>query len=163
MLPFAPERIGERYTHLCTEAASGKIGYQMEPQPKNSFFKQFVSYALVGTCASAVDLAVFSGLVYLVHLDDLIANVISVAIGITVSFILNRKFTFGIRNHTALRYVSFFTVGTIGLGLSETILYFFGEAGFSPIIAKLISVAAVGIFQFLCNRFISFRTRGNGQ
>lgn len=125
----------------------------------NKLVRQAFSYGLIGVLCSFIDVVVFSLLVYAVHIDDLIANIFSVVIGLTISFICNRKLTFKVTNHIALRYVSFFCVGMLGLLLSEFILYVFGEFGMAAIFSKLISVVVVGAFQFICNKLVSFKTR----
>lgn len=126
---------------------------------ENSLFKQIVSYGLIGVCCSLIDVVVFSFLVYFCSINEYIANIFSVICGLTVSFFCNRKLTFKVSNHIAMRYISFFTIGMLGLLLSEGVLYILGSINVSAIIAKLISVVVVGIFQFICNKLISFRTR----
>lgn len=125
----------------------------------SKILQQAISYGLIGVSCSFIDVALFSAFVYLGHIDELIANAISVAIGLTISFVCNRKFTFKIYNHAAIRYVLFFCVGMLGLGFSELILYGLSLLGFTPIISKLFSVVFVGLFQFICNKFISFKSR----
>lgn len=121
--------------------------------------QQAISYGLIGVSCSLIDVVLFSAFVYLGHINELIANTISVTVGLTISFACNRKFTFKIYNHAAIRYVSFFCVGMLGLGFSELILYGLGLLGFTPIVSKLFSIVVVGLFQFACNKFISFKSR----
>lgn len=122
-----------------------------------NLFCQLASYGLIGLLCSALDTALFSMLVYLFHGNEIASNFISVSIGITLSFVLNRKFTFDAKDHIARRYVSFFLVGMCGLLLSEGLLLFATINGIEPIVMKLISVFIVAVFQFILNKFISFR------
>jgi putative flippase GtrA len=78
-------------------------------------------------------------------------------VGISISFTLNRYYNFRVKNKTALRYLSFFSVGMCGLALSEAMLLFGGNLGIDPFSTKLVSVVIVACFQFTLNKLISFR------
>jgi putative flippase GtrA len=86
------------------------------------------------------------------------ANVISIHVGIFTSFILNRQLNFKVKNKTALRFLSFYTIGLIGLGISELMLYLMVTVGeMNELICKLISIVVVALIQFLLNKYITFK------
>lgn len=121
-------------------------------------FREMTSYGLIGIIASGADAILFLVLTERGRLSHLSANIVGVCVGITISFFLNRKFTFGKIDHTVKRYSLFFAVGMYGLALSEGILFIGTEKyGFSPVLVKLISIAIVAAFQFVLNKLISFR------
>ena len=58
-------------------------------------FRQLVSYALFGCVCSAVDMLVFLALTTWVGWEPLVANVTSVAVGLTLSFFLGTTYFLG--------------------------------------------------------------------
>lgn len=69
--------------------------------------KQIASYGIIGVISSGVDAVLFAIFVYAWGWFPFVANVLSVSVGITISFILNRKFTFKITDYTIRRYLLF--------------------------------------------------------
>lgn len=120
--------------------------------------REMFSYGLIGILASGTDALIFTALTYGKFLPHLVANIIGVSVGITISFFLNRHFTFKMSDHTLRRYGCFFAVGLCGLILSEAMLYA-GTTwyGFSPMVIKIASIIVVAVFQFVLNKLISFR------
>ena len=119
--------------------------------------QQLVSYGIIGCVCSGVDTLVFTILVTVFPDYVLAINVASVSLGITMSFFLNRRYTFKITDHTVRRYCLFFGVGMCGLVLSELIILAADCIGISVFIAKIASVFIVAVFQFILNKLISFR------
>lgn len=122
--------------------------------------RQLVSYGVLGGLGAVCDFGAYTGLVHLTPLSrfPVVANIISVLVGIFVSFMLNSRITFKARDHSMQRAARFFTVGLSGLGLSSGLLAVLTHgAGMDPVIAKLITVPPVVLFQFLANRHWSFR------
>ena len=139
-------------------------------------FRQLVSYALFGCVCSAVDMLVFLALTSLGGLEPLVANVVSVAVGLTLSFFLNRQHTFhvtdrpagpGLRrfrtDRPARRYAVFICVGACGMCVQELVIAALAaHAGmpFSlPFVAKLVALVTAGLLQFFLNRSLTFRQR----
>jgi putative flippase GtrA len=88
-----------------------------------------------------------------------LANAVGVCLGITLSFTLNRLFTFEARDETLRRFAIFFGVGMIGLALSAAILAAGTRLGFSAIVVKGCAVVLVAAVQFVLNRTITFRAK----
>lgn len=126
-------------------------------QKYRNLILQIVSYGIIGLISSGTDAALFGILVYEFHTSALITNIVSVSVGITISFFLNRRFTFKVKDHTAKRYVMFFAIGMAGLLLSEGIIIIGTIVKLDVMIAKLLSIFIVAAFQFILNKFISFR------
>jgi putative flippase GtrA len=119
--------------------------------------RNLVLYGLIGSFAAGVDTLLFHLLVYRLGWVDLVANVLTVAVGITISFFLNRRFNFKVMDRTGRRYAAFFSVGLIGLGLSELILLVGRLLEAEPLAVKIVSVFIVAIVQFTLNKTVSFR------
>ncbi len=126
-------------------------------------FRQLVSYALFGCVCSAVDMLVFLALTTWVGWEPLIANVSSVAVGLTLSFFLNRRYTFHVTDRPARRYVVFICVGLCGMCVQElviAVLTTYAAAPFSvSFVAKLVALVTAGLMQFVLNRSVTFRQR----
>jgi len=115
-------------------------------------------YGVIGAFSAGLD----TGLFYVLHVRfgwvDLVANILTVMVGITVSFTLNRRFNFKVFARTARRYATFFGVGLIGLGLSEVILVVGRLLGAEDsMVVKIVSVFIVAAVQFVLNKTVSFR------
>ena len=119
-------------------------------------FRELILYGIIGGFCAALDFGIFTLLGQWIHI--LIANIISVHCGIFCSFFLNRQFNFKVKDKTGLRLLSFYLVGLSGLILSELLLYLLTEhIGWNHLVAKLLTVFVVALFQFVLNKFISFR------
>lgn len=119
-------------------------------------FQYIILYGIIGVCCSLFDLAIFSLLCK--GMSYLVANIISTHCGIFCSFFLNRHFNFKVKDKTRQRFLSFYTVGLLGLGMSEFLLYLFVQkVAMGELLSKLIAVLVVAIVQFLLNKYITFR------
>ena len=123
----------------------------------SKLLRQLISYGIIGCISSGTDAILFAFLVYSVGAPELAVNIFTVCVGITISFFLNRRFTFKMKDHTARRYARFFAVGMCGLLLSELIIWAGNAANIETIITKLVSIIIVAIFQFVLNKTISFK------
>ena len=82
----------------------------------------------------------------------------SVLVGITTSFLLNRAYNFKVKDHTKRRFVTFLTVGLCGLLLSNLILYVgIDMLHLNDLVVKITSIILVVGFQFIVNKFVTFR------
>ena len=126
-------------------------------------FRQLVSYALFGCVCSVIDMLVFLGLTSLAGWDSLVANVVSVTVGLTLSFFLNRQHTFHVTDSPARRYLVFIFVGLCGMGVQELVIAALSSHAavpFStPFVAKLVALVTAGLMQFFLNRSVTFRQR----
>lgn len=130
-----------------------------------SYYKKFhhlVLYGIIGSFASGLDFLTYTFLVQFVGLQYLVANCISVLGGISTSFYLNRNYNFKVKDHTKRRFSIFLAVGLSGLLLSNMILYLCIESiGMDKLISKLLSIVLVVFFQFLVNKYLTFRPTNN--
>lgn len=122
-------------------------------------FRDLILYGLIGALSSSLDFGVYTVLVKCLSLNYLLANSISVVVGITTSFTLNRKYNFKVSDKTVRRFAIFMTVGLCGLVLSNLILFVcINTIHINELLSKLLSIALVVILQFLANKFITFKT-----
>lgn len=124
-------------------------------------YRNLILYGLIGGSCALLDFIVYSGLCSIIPF--LVANVISTHCGIFSSFFLNRKYNFKVEDNTLRRFFSFYTVGLLGLAVSEGLLFLMvNYFGIEKIVSKLITVVAVALLQFVLNKFITFKTKKNG-
>jgi len=115
-------------------------------------------YALFGCIAAGSDLLIFTILVEAELLPVRPANILSVSCGILISFVLNRAFTFKVRDRVLRRLAGFFAVGLLGLALSDLVIgALTGWADLWPPLAKLLSIPLVFLLQYNVNRLVTFR------
>jgi putative flippase GtrA len=92
----------------------------------------------------------------------LAANCISVLAGIATSFSLNRTYNFKVKDKTIRRFSIFLMVGLCGMLLSNLILWMgIDKMGGDELIVKLASIFLVALFQFLLNKYVTFRVKFN--
>jgi len=121
--------------------------------------REIVLYGLIGLFSALIDTGAFIGMVS-VELNQFIANLISVNIGILCSFLLNTFINFKKKDALLKRALFFWIVGYIGLLLSMGILYL-GILVFhiDEIVVKIISVGFVALVQYLINSNFTFSNK----
>lgn len=123
-----------------------------------SRFRNLILYGIIGGFCAALDFGVYTALCYFDIMPYLWANIISIHVGIFMSFFLNRSLNFKVKDKAAQRFLSFYAVGLTGLGISEGMLYLMvTKGGWNEIACKLVSIVVVALIQFLLNKFITFR------
>ena len=121
-------------------------------------FRNLILYGIIGSLTSALDFAVFTMMSKYIGIHYIVANCISVLVGITTSFVLNRSLNFKVKDKTGKRFIIFLTVGLCGLVLSNLILYVgINLLDGDELIVKLASIVLVVGFQFLLNKFVTFK------
>ena len=125
-------------------------------------FRHLILYGIIGSFAAGLDFLIYTVLVQLVGTPYLVANCISVLGGITTSFILNRNYNFKVKDHATRRFSIFLTVGLCGLVLSNIILYVCIDVlSIDKLVSKLLSIVLVVFFQFLVNKYLTFKPSEN--
>lgn len=109
-------------------------------------------YSAIGTLADFGALNILSMI-----MDERIANIVSYAIGVMISFFLCRKFVFKVRDHITRRTISTITVHFVGLVIQELLLDSLLDQGIDLNIAKGVTVIENGILMYFLNKYIVFR------
>lgn len=123
-------------------------------------FRNLILYGVIGSFTSFLDFCVFTALTSLEGFHYLFANCVSVFVGITTSFLLNRSYNFKVKDHSKKRFLIFLVVGLSGLVLSNIILYVGIDLMYgNELIVKLASIILVVGFQFLLNKFVTFNLK----
>lgn len=123
-----------------------------------------ILYGVIGSFSSALDFIIYTFLVQVLGVQYLVANCISVVAGISTSFVLNRNYNFKVKDNTKRRFSIFLCVGFTGLMLSNLILYTcINTFELNKIVSKLLSIVLVVFFQFLINKYITFKPNTHGE
>lgn len=121
-------------------------------------YRELILYGIIGGICASLDFGIYSLLS--LWIPFLWANIISVHCGIFCSFILNRNYNFKVKDNTGKRFISFYLVGLAGLGLSELLIYLLTDQfRWNYLIAKLLTVVVVALFQFCLNKLITFNRK----
>lgn len=123
-------------------------------------FSNLLLYGIIGGFCAALDFGVYTLLCHFEVLPYLWANLISTHVGIFTSFLLNRSYNFKVKDKTLQRFLSFYTVGLTGLGLSSIMLWLMvDKMQWNELVCKLITIVVVALFQFILNKYITFKQK----
>lgn len=122
--------------------------------------RELVLYAVIGVTGASLDLLVYLFLSGPLGVDPVLATILSVSVGITNNFLLNTFLNFRVRTRLWLRFLSFYLIGLVGVGLSALIIWVFTDPiDVGNLWAKLISIPPTVIGQFIANKYITFARR----
>jgi dolichol-phosphate mannosyltransferase len=134
----------------------------------------FLLYVSIGFTGLTLDLITFIVLVRIFHMGELIANPISMSVGIVNNFFLNAYFNFKKTDRLLSRLASFYSVGVVGIIVGDIILWLFNDvlgphvhtvlAFFSAAVAsyqlelvKAVSIVIIAVMQYFLNKRFSFK------
>lgn len=121
-------------------------------------FRTLILYGIIGSASAALDFLLYTFLVIVLSWHYIISNCISVLAGISTSFSLNRAYNFKVKDQITKRFSIFLCVGLCGMLLSNFILYLCIEyIQINKISSKILSIILVVFFQFLFNKYITFK------
>lgn len=121
---------------------------------------QFFKYCLIGFISIMPDFALFYFFIKTTSTNYLWLNVFTISIGITISFLLNAKFNFKISNNYLRSFAKFYMVGTLGIAISNLILFLLhGQLQISSITSKAVAILIVTLIQYYLNKNYSLKNR----
>ena len=121
-------------------------------------FRTLILYGIIGSVSAALDFIIYTFFVKFLLWHYIISNCISVLTGISISFVLNRTYNFKVKDQITKRFSVFLLVGLCGMVLSNLILYFsIDYMQLNKIISKILSIILVVFFQFLINKYVTFK------
>jgi putative flippase GtrA len=120
--------------------------------------KQFLLYCVIGASGVTLDFGSYSLLLKFSGLHYQAANAIGYTAGTLLSFVLNARYNFCIRDWLVVRFFSFLGVALLGWLVSAALLRLLvGQLSVNPYLAKLGTLAVVVLLQYNLNRRFSFR------
>ncbi|MGF6855342.1 GtrA family protein [Paraburkholderia sp. CI3] len=125
--------------------------------PRTEPLRQFIKYLLVGGLNTAIS-AVIIFIVQAAAAIPVVANIVGYAIGVTLSFALNSKYTFktAATRHTAIRFLIVVLISYLAnLATMVSVLHL----THAPYLAQLCGIPVYVIVGFLGNRYWAMRGR----
>jgi len=120
--------------------------------------KQFIKFAFVGVLNTLIDFGVYYVLTRFAGMYYVYANIISVILAITNSYLINRSWTFKSKNKIiGSEALKFWIVSIVGLILNTIILKVFIYFGANDLISKAIASIFVLVWNYLLNKFWTFK------
>lgn len=118
-------------------------------------FRRFLIYALVGLIGFGLDFFLFVGAT-LIGVAPVSANIFAVSLAAVTTYILHGRITFQVPP-TVKRFLLYFGISLSGLVAGTYMLLFFISMGLSPLAAKLLSMAIIGLVQFVLSSWTVYR------
>jgi putative flippase GtrA len=121
--------------------------------------KQFIKFCLVGVVNTAIDFAVYYFLTRVVGIYFLLANLISVLVAMTFSFVFNKYWTFKNFNPKINKqYLKFALVNLVYFLLNTAIIWLgVSIMGLGDLWSKLLATAVGLAWSFGANKIWTFR------
>ena len=123
---------------------------------KTKDFRYILLYGIIGGLAAIVDFSIFTLCVKEFRVSAIISNLISMHIGMLVSFSLNTYFNFKKTDKLFRRFLSYYSIVLVGMGIS-TLIIMIGTNYLPVLIVKLIAIVIVTVIQYLFNRLITYK------
>lgn len=121
------------------------------------FFTKFIKYSLVGCISTLIYFLSIFVLVELFDKDPLIGSTISFVIMTIVSFLLNKKFTFGV-DFSSKKFFRFLIVSSIGFSLNYGIMYTIVHVlSFHYSLGELVTILVIPLLNFTLNHYWTFK------
>ena len=122
---------------------------------KNIFSKQYLKYCIVGTIGGTIELALFYFLNDILHINYLLANVVTFIATVTILYFLNKKFVYEADNNDNVGFVMFFASRIIGLVIDSIVLTICLKIFMFPsMISKFISSSSTTYINYCVGKFI---------
>lgn len=130
-------------------------------EPTTNSLLQFFRYGFVGAWATLADWGVLFLLTEAAGVHYLLSGVVAFLMGLTVNFLLSKKFVFsGEKNEhsSSTEFVVYGIIGVIGLGMTALIMYVLTEKmAFYYMASKVIATAVVFVWNFMARKIVLYR------
>lgn len=124
-------------------------------------------YFVTGGLAFVVDFGAFAIALYYFDIHYLISNLIGLAAGNVVNYLLTVRWVFStekrkMEKYVFLEVVVFVLISLFGMGLNELLMYVFvGMLCIQELISKVAAAVIVLLYNFLARKFILFKSGNN--
>jgi len=119
--------------------------------------RQLVRFAIAGAIATAAHYTVLISLVEIGHVPPVIATTLGYCVGIVVSYVLNRRYTFETKAPVASSFLKFGALYGVGMFLNGAIVATLIAWGAPYMLAQVVATGLVLIWNYLAARFVAFR------
>jgi glycosyltransferase involved in cell wall biosynthesis/putative flippase GtrA len=121
----------------------------------------FIKYLLVGIANTLVGLGTIYFAMYFLRLEIIQANVLGYSVGILLSFVLNKTWTFSSNDHIVSSFLRFTLVLALAYTVNlVTVLVSNSYFGINPYLAQALGMVPYTVIGFIGSRLYAFRTQG---
>ena len=119
-----------------------------------------IRYLLVGVVNTLVGLGIIYLAMYFLHMDLASSNALGYAIGILVSFALNKKWTFASQDHVVYSFLRYLLVLGVAYAANlATVLFANSHFYLNPYLSQALGIIPYTTIGFLGSRYFAFRER----
>ena len=122
----------------------------------NLIVKQFMSFSFVGAIGTCAHFLVLTGMVQLLHFHPVAGSASGFVVGAIINYLLNYYITFKSNTKHFATSIKFFLIALSALAL-HTLLMYWMTPKLHYLLSQAIATSVVLIWNFLCNRFWTFR------
>lgn len=118
-----------------------------------------IRYFGASALALGIDLATYSGLIYIAGVHYLVAAPVGFALGLALIYLLSVRWVFAERRlaNARIEFTVFALIGLAGMGINELVIYAgVDRFALGPVPAKLVSAGLVFCFNFASRKFLLF-------
>jgi putative flippase GtrA len=118
---------------------------------------QFLKFGLVGLFNTLLGYAVIFSCMYLLNLSPVLSNVLGYLVGLVVSYVLNRQYTFENRSKSKLQILRFLIVFAVSYAINLVLLVVSMQTfGLQAGISQVIGGVGYVLTSFLLNKYYVF-------
>jgi putative flippase GtrA len=120
---------------------------------------KFVKFSIVGFVNTVSSYLVFFILLQIIKLGYLLSSIISYIVGIVISYLGNKYWTFQIkRSAWQIEFTKFLILNIIGLTINTSIMVFLVEIfKLHPLLAQVVAMSIVIFYNFLGSHYWVFK------
>lgn len=119
-----------------------------------------IRYLLVGVVNTLVGLGIIYLAMYFLHMGIAASNAFGYAVGIVVSFILNKSWTFNSDDHAVYSFLRYLLVLAVAYVVNlETVLFANYNFNLNPYLSQALGIFPYTAIGFLGSRYFAFRKR----
>ncbi|HJV84295.1 MAG TPA: GtrA family protein [Noviherbaspirillum sp.] len=124
---------------------------------------QFIRYIIVGVANTIVGYGIIFGCMYLLGMSPEASNIAGYAVGLMVSYVLNRNYTFNSTQGRRTEFMRFLVVFAIAYGLNfVALLVLIHQLGVHEGVSQVVAGAVYVVSAFLMNKYYVFKIRHAG-
>lgn len=121
-------------------------------------------YLIFGVLTTVINIVVYSIGLYVLHIPNLISNVIAWILSVTVAYLTNRKYVFDSKANNLktifIEVISFFASRLVTLGVDEAIMFVtVDKLLWNGLVMKIISNIIVIILNYVLSKLVVFRKK----
>ncbi|MDB5177132.1 MAG: hypothetical protein JWN75_800 [Candidatus Saccharibacteria bacterium] len=121
----------------------------MSPMQKKTFYK-ITKFLVSGGTAALIEYSSFFALIHYFQELLIMSNIVSFALGLLASFLLNKQWVFKERGDTRRQLLLYFSLALLNLLLSSLLIWLLvNTVGMPAVIAKLFIMAVIATWNYV--------------